>query len=478
MNASTLTATSFTLKEPSGVKVTATVSYNPATRTATISPSTALKALTTYTARLETTITSTTGAPLAAAYSWRFQTVAPNVTATYPTNASGSGSGSSFSGATAMTESGSGSTDVVTEGSTLGGAGLAEISPWTPIEVTFSEPMDPATITSTSLQVLDAGGAPVLGTIDYDPRTYTAVMKPSVMLKYGGIYTVNVADTIAAPDGATLESAVSWQFRVTLVGLSVGIDSGADKFSYTVVSNNGLFLPDQYFTGGTARTSPNTIAGTTDPVIYQTTRDGVVTYSAKVPVGTYDLKLHFADTQSSGIGQRVFSVDVVDTAASPDVKDLDIYKLVGANAAYVVTIKNVTATPQTPVMGAVTVKTIAGVGTPAIAAVELVPLPPPITSVTPANGATNVARTSSVKVQFAQPMDAASITNASMTLKDPSGKVVPASVAFNDVQKLATLSPSALLAAATTYTLIVDGSVKGFTGLPMGTSYTSTFRTK
>jgi hypothetical protein len=55
---------------------------------------------------------------------------------------------------------------------------------------------------------------------------------------------------------------------------------------------------------------------------------------------------------------------------------------------------------------------------------------------------------------------------------------VPASVAWNDTQKLATLSPSSSLAAATIYTVTVDGSVKAFTGLRMGTPYTSTFKTK
>jgi hypothetical protein len=433
-----------------------------------------------YTARLETTIKSSTGLPLAAAYSWRFQTVAPRVTATYPSNGGG-GSGASAgtsSAATSSTEGGA--TDTETTDGKVGGStgGLAEISPWTPIEVTFSEPMDPATMTSTSLQLLDATGSAVATSIDYDPTTYTAVLTPTAgMLKYGMTYTAVVANTIAAPDGATLESGVSWQFTVSLIGLSVGIDSGADKFSYWVASNNGMFLPDQFVTGGTPRTSTNAIAGTTDAPIYQTTRDGVVTYSAQIPVGTYDLRLHFADTESTAIGQRVFSVDVVETAGT-DVQNLDIFKEVGANTALIKTISNVTATPQTNTKASITVKTIAGVGTPTIAALELVPLPPKVQSVTPAPGSTNIARTSSVKVTFAQPMDALSITNATVLLNDPNGIPVAATVTYNDAQKLATLSPVTTLAAGTTYTVTVDSLAKAYTGLRMGTPYTSTFRTK
>jgi hypothetical protein len=138
----------------------------------------------------------------------------------------------------------------------------------------------------------------------------------------------------------------------------------------------------------------------------------------------------------------------------------------------------VTATPQTNTKASITVKTIAGVGTPTIAALELVPLPPKVQSVTPAPGSTNIARTSSVKVTFAQPMDALSITNATVLLKDPNGIPVAATVTYNDAQKLATLSPVTTLAAGTTYTVTVDSLAKAYTGLRMGTPYTSTFRTK
>src|SRR5439155_5020305 len=70
MNASTITTSSFTLKDPTGTLVTATVAYNSTTRTATLTPSRSLSGLTTYTARLDTTIKSSAGVPLAAAYSW------------------------------------------------------------------------------------------------------------------------------------------------------------------------------------------------------------------------------------------------------------------------------------------------------------------------------------------------------------------------------------------------------------------------
>jgi hypothetical protein len=138
----------------------------------------------------------------------------------------------------------------------------------------------------------------------------------------------------------------------------------------------------------------------------------------------------------------------------------------------------VTATPQGAQKASITIKTIAGVGTPTIAAIELVPLPPKIASVTPANGSTNVARTTKVSVVFAQPMDLLSISSTTVYLKDPAGLLVPATVTYNDSQKTATLTPVASLAAATTYTVTIDPLAKAYTGLRLGTPYTTTFKTK
>src|SRR5205823_50739 len=81
----------------------------------------------------------------AAAYSWSFQTANPKVTATYPTN-----SGPVFFSKAAGTANPNALPP-------LSGP-VTEISPWTPIEVTFSEPMDPTTINATTLVLLNSSG--------------------------------------------------------------------------------------------------------------------------------------------------------------------------------------------------------------------------------------------------------------------------------------------------------------------------------
>ena len=68
-----VTPTSFTLKDAAGNTVTAAVSYDPASRVATLTPSVSLRAGTTYTADLTTAVEDLAGNPFAAR-SWSFTT--------------------------------------------------------------------------------------------------------------------------------------------------------------------------------------------------------------------------------------------------------------------------------------------------------------------------------------------------------------------------------------------------------------------
>jgi hypothetical protein len=74
MDPTTITASSFTLRRPDTTLVTATVSYDGATNTATLAPSAALAVSTTYTANLATTIKASDGTALASPVTWSFTT--------------------------------------------------------------------------------------------------------------------------------------------------------------------------------------------------------------------------------------------------------------------------------------------------------------------------------------------------------------------------------------------------------------------
>jgi hypothetical protein len=74
MTAATVNGSTVTLTGPGGASVPATVSYNASTLTATLTPSSALAAHTTYTVRCDTGIRDFWGLQLAAPYTWSFTT--------------------------------------------------------------------------------------------------------------------------------------------------------------------------------------------------------------------------------------------------------------------------------------------------------------------------------------------------------------------------------------------------------------------
>ena len=152
MDESTFTSSTFTLAGPSGA-VPASVSYDAASRTATLTPSAQLAHSTTYTATLASSLKSADGAPLGTAYSWQFTTEAPpppDISLTVPDD------------------------------------GATGVSPATAVRATFTRPMDPTTITASSFTLRDGTGARVPANVSYDSTLQRATLMPSSPLSLSG----------------------------------------------------------------------------------------------------------------------------------------------------------------------------------------------------------------------------------------------------------------------------------------------------
>jgi hypothetical protein len=106
-------------------------------------------------------------------------------------------------------------------------------------------------------------------------------------------------------------------------------------------------------------------------------------------------------------------------------------------------------------------------------------VPPTVTSVAPANGATNVVPAANVTVTFDEDMDAASITDSTFTLvRQGQTTPVAATVSYDSATKTATLNPDADLAQKASYTATVKGGAGGVTdvsGNPLAADHTWSF---
>lgn len=177
---SSVTPQSFTLTPAGGSAVGAT--FTSTGTTITLRPVADLAYETVHTARLTTAIADLAGNRLAAEYAWTFTTEQdPNglpatIVGTRPIN------------------------------------NAVNIAVDTTIEAEFSKGMDPATITTATVQLTDSTDTEVPSSVAYTPATRTLTLTPDDSLDYGAQYTVTIGTGVLDTFGIALGSAYSWQF--------------------------------------------------------------------------------------------------------------------------------------------------------------------------------------------------------------------------------------------------------------------------
>ena len=170
--------------------VAGTVTLDAATNTALFTPSATLPPVSVLTATITTSATDTTGDPLAHNYSWSFDTcatpdlTAPTVTSTVPVT----------------------STPIVT--------GVATN---TAITATFSEGINPLTLTPTTFTVTGPGTTPVTGTVTYAGLSDTAIFTPAANLAASTTYTATITTGTKDLAGNALAANYVWMFTTGTV---------------------------------------------------------------------------------------------------------------------------------------------------------------------------------------------------------------------------------------------------------------------
>ncbi|MBN1632059.1 MAG: Ig-like domain-containing protein [Thermoleophilia bacterium] len=169
----------------SGFPLQATVSYDSATKTATLTPKSKLVAGSTYYVTLTVNVRSTAGlSAQGAPRTWSFRTlpaVAPRVVAKSPVDGSVN-------------------------------CPLNQV-----MTITFDSQMDPAKFTEHSYYFAKRGGAPLPSTIAYDPATLTATLTPSQPLDEASTYDVSLIGTATGVNGMFVYGApIVWSFTTVL----------------------------------------------------------------------------------------------------------------------------------------------------------------------------------------------------------------------------------------------------------------------
>ncbi|MCA9233864.1 MAG: Ig-like domain-containing protein, partial [Planctomycetales bacterium] len=162
MDAATINATTVRLLD-GGSTVAATVSYNAATRTATLTPTAPLSNLKTYTVSVTVGVKDLAGNALAQTFTANFTVVALPVDTTAPT--------------VTNVNPANGATNVATS-----------IAP----QVTFSEAMDAATINGNTVRLLNENGSVIGASVTYNAATRRVTITPLAALSTLQFYTVSI----------------------------------------------------------------------------------------------------------------------------------------------------------------------------------------------------------------------------------------------------------------------------------------------
>ncbi len=284
-----------------------------------------------------------------------------------------------------------------------------------PVTGTFNAAIDQGTL---QFGVTGPGGAAVAGAVSYDATSRKATFQPTAALSYGSTYSVSLA--AVGTSGAAMAQPSVWTF--TTVPAPVPTVSGqapASGATGVPISSAVSAVFSDAMDASTLAFTLKTAAGSAVPGTF--VYDAVTKKVTLTPTASLATSTVYTATLS---GKSTF----------------------GAAMAAPVSWSFTTAAPPAA--------------------------PPTVTAQSPASGATGASLTANITGTFDSAVTSSTIV---LTLKDPSGTVVPGSLTYSASTRTATLNPTASLAYATTYTASL--SATGTNGAAMVAPVTWSFTT-
>lgn len=487
MNAATITPNLLTLQGAAAggrgaEDVSGVLSYDEATNTLTFEPGSNLLPSTTYTVRIAPTAKDEMGNALQAPYVWTFSTgEAPSVVLTDPLNLASN-------------------------------IALDKV-----ISLTFSVPMDPSTITSSTFTLSD-GTTDVPGTISYTGTV--ATFTPTADLMPETVYTATISAGATDADGVPLAGDYDWSFNTgmlptvmstnpvdaataVLLGQSVtatfseAMDESTISTATFTISDGAASVPGTVtYTGSTATFDP------TDDFQPGVEYTATITAGAENPFGI-PLASDFVWTFETGFAPTVNSTDPSNLATGVGINISVEATFSEAMDPLSITTSTFTLMDgSTPVSGSVsytgntatfnpdaalpTGRTYTATIDETATSEGGIPMgadfdwsfetgtPPTVISSDPVDLANNIALNKVLSVEFSEAMDPATISTSSFTLMR-GANVVAGSVTYTGTT--ATFNPTGNLLSGRTYTATITTAAENLSGIPLDSDFSWTFST-
>jgi glucose/arabinose dehydrogenase len=313
--------------------------------------------------------------------------------------------------------------------------GATNVSTGTMITATFNEAIDPATVTGTTFQLRDASNNLIPASVSTSSSQIT--LDPSSSLAGSAIYTATItggASGVKDVAGNALASNYSWTFTTAAVDNTAPTVASVSPVNGT----NGVSTGANIIANFSETINASTVTGTT----FQLRDAGNNLVPATVSTSGVQITL---DPNSVLAGSAVYTATI--TGGASGVKDLAGNALVNSYSWSFTT-----------------------------AAVDNIA--PTVTSVSPANGTTDVSTGTTVIANFSEALNASTVTGTTFQLRDAANNLLPATINVSSGQ--ITLTPSAALSGSAVYTATITGGasgVKDLAGNALASNYSWSFTT-
>jgi hypothetical protein len=358
-----------------------------------------------------------------------------------------------------------------------------------PVTATFNEPLNAATVNSSTFELFDPSNALVSASVSYIASSQTAVLQPSTALLPGTTYTavlVGGSGGIADSGGNPLSSNYSWSFTTqppapicpcslwsinTTPGIPDAGDGNSGEYGVKFKSDvSGNISALRFYKGlgnigthvGHVWTSTGSLLATA--TFSNETASGwqQVTFNPAVPISAnttyiasyFSSSGHYADTP----GGLQSAVDDAPLHA--------ISNVISPNGVYYYA---ATSTfPSESYYGSnywVDVVFLANGSIPR----------PKVVSTTPLPGNSGASYNTVVSATLNEPLNSASVTSGSIIVVDSSGNSVAGSVTYDPALYSVSFQPTLGFAPLATYTATLSGSVADASGNSLGSNYSWSF---
>jgi hypothetical protein len=370
------------------------------------------------------------------------------------------------------------------------------------ITATFSEAIDPATINTNTFILQDATNAVVAATVSYNAATRTATLQPSNALASSTTYRVKIVGGTTQPGikdltGNALATDVTWSFT-TLAGSSsiwnnsttpaqTAADSNAVEVGVKFKSNVDGYITGIRFYKGSNNTGTHignlwTSSGQqlATATFTNETASGwqQVNFDRPVPItaNTVYVASYHTSVGNYAFEQNYFANAGVDNGALRFLRDGEsggngVYKY-GASG-----FPDQTYRSSNYWVDVVFTTNVTNTTPPATDTTT-----PTVSSTSPSDGVTNANTGTSITATFSEAIDPATINANTFLLQDATNAIVPATVTYDAATRTATLQPSNVLTAGTTYRATISGGttqprVQDLAGNALATNFTWSFTT-